>query len=486
MKVITHGAFKHHKNNISNANVAQTKRELSKTESNQNNQVFFTGADHYHLSLHPSKISFKGIKRKLSDVPLASPSAMADMVKQTGKQPVIISDFDGTLVPFGEDPNKVITKEEAEHFKNNTLSKLNKAKTPLFLLTAGSLERFALDTMFGKKTAEQLSAIGLKGNSMNLTVPDKKAENFINKWTAEKNAHVVGEQQNANNPAYTIEKTSLDNGQTKIKLRPADLLGFSPEQSDFDTKLRKNLEPLGFRIENLGMIVNLHWRGLSNKCEDTQGLVKIQLNNENDRLFNEIKNTPKESKADSSEEKKVEISNSKNDKLNLSFEELLEFGKHKFKAISEDHLGDKLIKKEQLNDLSNEDIYKNGKAIIVEHNANKAWELSDVKTQTYNKGEAVKQLMELFGGKDNNFPIYLGDAVGQEKGVLKDDEFAMKETSKMGGIGIAVMHRDSKEIAANPASRSSIDTEADYKLDSFNNTIPFIENLAQEFIPVKR
>ncbi len=475
MRVILHGAFMHHKNDISKANVAQAKKELNKTESNPNNQAFFTGANHYPLSLHPSKIAFKGIKKKLSDVPTADPSEIALRVKQAKKQPVLISDFDGTFVGFAEDPNKVMSTEELNKF-NIMLDNLNNqfSVDPPILVTAGSLDRF--EKIFGEESANKLNSMGLKGNQMNLTVPNDKADKFIQEWTSEKNAHVLGEQQNANNPAYSIKKEDLGNGQTKIKLRPTDLLGFSPEKSNFDTKLRENLEPLGFRIENLGMIINLHWRGLSNKCEDTQGPVKIQLKKENDSLFNEIKN-----KAHSSEAKKIEISNSKNEKFNVSFDDLLEFGKQKFKAISEDNLGNRLINKDQLGGLSNDDIYKSGKAIIVEHNANKAWELSDVKTQTYNKGEAVKQLIDLFGGKDKNLPIYLGDAVGEEKGVLKDDEFAMKAASDLGGIGIGVMHRDQSEIDKNPASRADINTEADYKLSSFKDTIPFIENLAKEY-----
>ncbi len=475
MRVIAHGAFKHHKNDISKANVVQAKKKLNKAESNPNNQTFFTGANHYPLSLHPSKIAFKGVKRKLSTVPTADTSEIAKKVKDANKKPVLISDFDGTFVGFAEDPNMVMSAEELKKF-NTMLDNLNQFSVdPPILVTAGSLDRF--EKIFGEEAANSLNSMGLKGNQMNLSVPNDKADKFIQEWTSEKNAHVVGEEgKNSNNPAYLIEKTDLDNGQTKIKLRPTDLLGFSPEKSNFDAKLRESLEPLGFRIENLGMIINLHWRGLSNKCEDTQGPVKIQLSKENDSLFNEIK-----SKAHSSEAKKIEISNSKNEKLNVSFDDLLEFGKQKFKAISEEHLDNKLIKKEQLGSLTNDDIYKNGKAIIVEHNANKAWELSDVKTQTYNKGEAVKQLIGLFGGKDSNLPVYLGDAVGEEKGVLKDDEFAMKAASDLGGIGIGVMHRDVKEIKNNPPSRADINTEADYKLSSFKETIPFIENLAKEY-----
>lgn len=147
----------------------------------------------------------------------------------------------------------------------------------------------------------------------------------------------------------------------------------------------------------------------------------------------------------------------------------------KFTEISKDHLKEKLIEKEQLKDLSHEGIYKNGKAVILGR------ELIDARTKIYNKGEAVKQLIELFGGADKNFPIYVGDAVREEK----DDEYAMKEISDMGGIGIAIIHRDDNEIDKKPAFRSYIETEASYKLDSFNETVPFLEKFAQEFIPVK-
>ena len=407
---------------------------------------------YYGLKLSP--ISFaastenKAPKTALSCLPDANIKEITEKINLEKKQPLVISDFDGTFSAFTP---KILEAGPYGGVPNFSamVNNLDKSNIPFFILTSRKLEDFSEPGMLGD-AAENINKIGLKGNQMNLILPKTpKVDEFISKWQ-EKND-------------YTTEIKELNNGKIKIKVEPKPIEGFDKVK----TQLKDELEPLGFAIEDKKIMFTLHWRDIEEKINNSKEPYRLEVNNE---IFQDVNNWKKIVDDKEEKESKVLIINKGNPDKNveLSSNELLDYSKQKFENICKDNFTNEL---------------KQGKVSLHLDTGTKIYELVDARTTNLNKGTILKDFTDLFGGNEKAFPIFMGDSISTGK----DDEFALEESVKSAGAGIAVVCRDKTELGSlkNPdislTKRLSLETSANYKLDSYQETVPFLNKLAGEY-----
>ena len=421
-----------------------------KTAPSPTNKSYLSA--YYGLKLSPlsfaSSTENKAPKTALSGLPDANIKEITEKINLGKKQPLVISDFDGTFSAFTPKILEAGPYGGVPNF-SDMVNNLDKSNIPFFILTSRKLEDFSESGMLGD-TSENINKIGLKGNQMDLVLPkNPKVDEFISKWQ-EKND-------------YTTDIKELNNGKIKIKIEPKPIEGFDKVK----TQLKDELEPLGFAIEDKKIMFTLHWRDIEEKINNSKKPYRLEVNNE---IFQDVINWEKTGDDKKEKEPKVMIINKENPDKNveLSSSELLNYSKRKFENICKDNFTNELIQ---------------GNVSLHLDTGTKIYELVDARTTNLNKGTILKEFTDLFGGNKKAFPLFMGDSISTGK----DDEFALEESVKSGGAGIAITCRDQKELSSlnNPdislSKRLSLETSANYKLNSYKQTVPFLNELAGEY-----
>lgn len=383
--------------------------------------------------------------------------------KLLGKRVLVISDFDGTLAYFDKNPYNVLIKSE-KGFKEKLLKsikKLENARIPLFVLTAGSLKRFSDKKMFGEEL--NFNAICLKGNEAKLTLNREQASKFLLEWDNQK--------------GYKIDIKYLERDKVRITIDPEDLLKIGVNNPRFQKELEKKLEPFEFFIENLDLLIHLHPRGLVEKHRE---LVKkgekhiIEIDSNNTPIFENLKKYPKISLFRKNKDD-IEVKNSKNESFFIDVQGLIDYAKDEFDKAIKKEFGDRLVDRNK--QLTEKEILE-GRAVKT-----KDVEVADIRIVKRDKAKTVNDIIEMFGGKDKVLPIYFGDAIGKTpNGMLEDDEVGIIETKKLGGVGIAVLVRDKNQPEKELSEREKIKTVASYKLTDCNSVLNFTNQLASKMI----
>lgn len=407
-----------------------------------------------------TKINFRGkTPVALAEIPTIRPSNLGELVskiKQSKKKPLVLSDYDGTHTDFANTRMSAIPTarphigEEAFLALNNTL---NTAGAPLVILTTRSVGKLKEPTIMGEKVAEALNIVGLNGNQMRLTLDiNQRSRAFIKEW--------------AKKLGYKTSAEKLPDNRVKIKIDPI----VPQELQRVTERFATDLQPLGFELNNESLILYFKWNKLSQAVKEASQ-EKPHVINVDNKVFDDV-NTWAQGNKSNAAVRTISIRTEEGRTCALSYDELADYGLNKFKQICSEEYGDKLSSKkaDELVPLERQNI----KALVSDQKEKRFFEIADIRTKANNKGTSVEFLSKLFGSTEDSFPVFLGDSVS----VHNDDEFGMKKTSELKGVGIAILKGNSKDDLT---SRLALKTQADYKLESFEDTAPFLLEFAELF-----
>lgn len=410
------------------------------------------------INYGPSLINFRG----KNAIHLSQVSNLNDInllkivydIKKSGKKPIIISDYDGTHTDFGKTRMSAVPTakphigvEEFLNLNNN----LNNNGIPIITLTTRSFEKLKDPNIMGGKIADSINVVCLNGNQIRLTLNKNTRTNaYIKQWQEK-----------------TDYKTKIEElGSNKIKLKIDPII--PQELKNIEESYQKELAPLGFEFNNESLIQYLKWNKLfqatQEATEEKPLVMKV-----NDTIFKNINNSIKDK--NNSTKKLITIQNSQNESCKISYDEIIDYGLEKFKQICQKEYGEKLSDK-KIGSLTSTEL-ASIKAITSDERHKRFYEIADIRAKANNKGHSVESLSKLFGEKDkDSFPVFLGDSVSGQN----DDEFAMRKTSELKGIGIAILKGNSND---NIRDRYALTTQADYRLGSFEDTAPFLRKFAE-------
>ena len=156
-----------------------------------------------------------------------------------------------------------------------------------------------------------------------------------------------------------------------------------------------------------------------------------------------------------------ELNESKTEATASEIEKQIKQGQEEFKRICEEKFAKEL---------------EDEKLLLQIDKSNMIFELVDARTRDKNKGSIIEELNKLYSDR---LPVFMGDSVGEKK----DDEYAIAAAEKLKGAGIAVIARDAKEFGAidtTKASRGTIETDASMSLQSYQDSIPLLNELAEK------
>ncbi len=149
-------------------------------------------------------------------------------------------------------------------------------------------------------------------------------------------------------------------------------------------------------------------------------------------------------------------------------QQVSEYGKNTFQEIVRNsYLKDKIVELGQIDQLTDQEIYKEGRAAFL-HDV----EIGNVTLTTYDKGAAFEELVELLS-EDNKKPltIYMGDALGDGK----DDEQVM---IKNPDVGVGVMYcTEKKGQNISEQKRPHIQTKATHQVESYQEVNTFLSRI---------
>jgi len=413
------------------------------------------------ISAYPyTKINFRGKNAiALAEIPSIHDVNLNKIVlkiKKSGKNPIIISDYDGVHTDFAltrgaQTPTaKPHIGEEAFLALND---KLNQNGIPFVILTTRSFEKLKDPSVMGQNVADSINAVCLNGNQVRLTLDmNHKTKKFIQQWEKKSD--------------YKTSVKELPNNKVKIAVDPI----IPQELHNIAAKYNQDLKPLGFELNNESLITYFKWNKLFHSSKEAS-IEKPLVIKVNDNIFKNISDFGKNNQ-NKAEDKTISIQASENKTLQLSYDGMVEYGLGRFKQICNEQYGTKLSTK-TLNNLNPIEL-QTTKALSHDQKENRYFEIADIRSKAIHKGVSVETLSELLGKKEKAFPIFMGDSVSGQK----DDEFGMKKVSELKGIGIAILKGNSKD---NLEERLALQTQADYKLGSFEDTEPFLTKFAGLF-----
>lgn len=163
-----------------------------------------------------------------------------------------------------------------------------------------------------------------------------------------------------------------------------------------------------------------------------------------------------------------ELDESKTPENASMIDEQIKRGQEAFKRICEEKFGKEI---------------EEGKLRLHLDESNMVYELVDKRTDLKNKGSIIEELQELYPDRP---PVFLGDSVGTLAGKPKDDEYAIKIAEEQGGIGMAVIAREEKEVNnlnKTLNARGSTETAASMAIKSYQDTGPLLNAVAKKLKP---
>lgn len=408
-----------------------------------------------------TKINFRGRKPlALSEIPVLNHANIGELVgkvKGLKRKPLILSDYDGTHTDFAH-TRMSATPTARPHIGEEGFMKLcstmESSGIPFVILTTRSFEKLGDPTLIGKKATEALNVVGINGNQMRLNLPqNERTQDFIDKWAAKSD--------------YTTSVKELPNNKVHVEIDPV----VPQELHKIGERFNNDLKPFGFELNNESIITYFKWNKLFQASKDATvenpHVIDLQ-----DRLFTDLSSWL-EKHPSTSESKTILAKTPDGKTCSLSYDELADYGLNKFKQICAEEYGTKLSSK-KLGDLT--DAEKTGvKALVSDQKEKRFYEIADIRAKINNKGTSLDFLSKLFADEKESFPIFLGDSVSAHN----DDEFGMKKASELKGAGIAILRGNSRDDIA---ERNRLTTQADFKLESFADTAPFLFRFAELFI----
>lgn len=400
------------------------------------------------------KISFSGSKSLESYTPVDSKN-IDNIVNglPKDKRPIVFTDFDGTMYPLyiEQEPDALIKSDEFISLKNS----LKNNNIPFFVLSARALSQFhATDPQ--SINNNNLNIIALNGNEMLLNLPkNEKALRFIDKYKNDKQFDVS--EKNENDSVKVFITPKLDENYCR------------------GGKILKEIfAPLGFIVEDKGITVALRWRRLQNKVMSENNETYI-MGPVSDEIYEEIKEFCKKQEQTNTN-KHVEITNElTDDKLQMSFDVLLEYAINKFHSVYEKELG---------HDYSKDD----GVEIKLTKGSKKTCEIHLNNYFKQTKGTILEDVFDIYNTDNKSFPVFLGDSLGN-----KDDEPAIKKANELGGYGIGILCRFPAELnefrqnknaslVQELKDRLQLNSDSKFLLESYEQSIPLLEKISDNYV----
>jgi trehalose-6-phosphatase len=187
-------------------------------------------------------------KRLISQLPTAT---FDNVMKTLGnKKPLIVFDYDGTFAPFVADTLKASPQGGADNFIK-VLKKLEAGNIPVFIVTSRTIRDFLNPGVIGPE-AKNINRIGLKGNQMNLILPENIASLFTQKYSSK--------------AGYEVFEEALEDGKKRVKIKPKAIPGFKESKSELEEAVKKISDKFG--IEEKEIMYTLHWRKLEESKND--------------------------------------------------------------------------------------------------------------------------------------------------------------------------------------------------------------------------
>lgn len=445
--------------NITNAEKTfyfkRNKKNLN--ETNRNSEL--SQYDNFiNRRFHTIHTSFKGKNAtslaEISDINCDNLDKLLLDIKNSGKNVVIVSDYDGVHTDFGLTRMSASPIANPYYGEDNFLhvnNELNTNDIPFTILTTRSLDKLKSSDVMGEKIANSINVICLNGNQMRLTLnKNERTMDFIKKWQAKKD--------------YTTSVYELPGNKLKVKVDPI----IPKELKTINEKYNDELKPLGFDLNNESLIMYFKWNRFFNEQKDSSEENPFIIT-VNDNIYKNVKTWQHHQKKEKSDNKTILIKTIEGNSIQISYNDLVEYGLTKFKQICFESYGERMSFN-KLNFIPTQNL-GNIKALVSDQRDKRFFEIADIRSKATNKGVSLESLVELEGGKDNVFPIFLGDSISGQN----DDEFAMKKADDLGGAGIAILMGNSRD---NRDERLSLYTRASYKLESFKDTAPFLLSIA--------
>lgn len=416
----------------------------------------------FNIVPHYTKINFHGkTPLALSEIPVLDYENICKLVnkiKKLKRKPLIFSDYDGTHTDFAYtrmSANPTARPHIGEEGFMKLCATMEASGIPFVILTTRSFEKLGDSNLLGKKITELLNVVGLNGNQMRLNLPqNKKTQAFIDKWAAKSD--------------YKTSVKKIHNNKVRIEIDPI----VPQELHRISEKFNSDLKPLGFELNNESIISYFKWNKLFQETKETT-TESPHVINVNNNIFTDLNRWLQRGQGNT--DTRTILVKTPNGKVSsLSYGELADYGLNKFKQICDNEYGNKLSYK-KVSELSNVE-KKEIKALGSTHKDKRFYEVADIRAKINDKGTSCDFLSDvLVEEEEKPFPIVLGDSVSAHN----DDEFAMKKISDLKGAGIAILKGNSKDDLN---ERLKLTTHADYKLESFADTAPFLHDFVQLFI----
>lgn len=373
--------------------------------------------------------------------------------KAQGRNLLKCTDFDGCESHFVPNPLKALPSISKEQYLAD-IKTFRQFGHYHFINTSRNLQDF--DKIFEFDTSEHLNIFGCKGNQFRGTLENTKASQaFIKKFKNPNNKYDV-----ITSDTYPSGKR-VPNGSIFVKIEPKPISVKQREVLIHDYK--QSLAPLRFSIEDKGLMITHHWRGIL----ESEG-VNIDLSS-NEYGQNIIRNIIRwKEKNRQTEDSQIIRIIYKEHSVEISKSKLIDYGIEEYNRLCQKHFNDQINNKELR-------LHEDRSTYILE--------LIDVKVDNHNKGSALTDMIEAFGGNERVMPWTQGDSVGKGK----DDEPLMIVATDNNGVGCAVLRRDPNEILGESSksketleSRKKIQTSASHLFNSCSDTTSFMSFLVNQ------